>query len=165
MTRSKYIGLLAAVGAFVVASVVALAQVVTPPIVNINQNDLIAIVKAGTGTAQASYAAAGSVGGTHQYQYSVQVTSFAITVPNGVNFMLLNPAGTLATGAITTPSSPGDGQRLCVMSSQTQTALTMTAATGQAFASYGGAAVTALTANTPVCWFYVGGQAVWVRTS
>jgi len=160
MKRTIYATLLAGVLGFVGY---AFAQTTSPPIVNINQNDLVQIVKQGQGTAKSVYAAAGTVGGQVQYQYSVPATGFSIAVTNGNNWVLINPAGTLATGTITTPTTPGDGQRLCVMSSQTQTALTMTAATGQAFASYGGAAVTALTANTPVCWFYIANQAVWVR--
>jgi hypothetical protein len=141
----------------------AFAQVITQPQVPVNQNDLVQIVRGGVATAQNQYAAPGMIGGTTQYQYSVPVTAFSIQALNNTWFVLLNPAGTLATGTITTPVTPGDGQRLCVMSSQTQTALTMTAATGQAFASYGLGAVTALTANTPVCWFFIGSQAVWVR--
>lgn len=155
---------LSAVAAVAVGAAIAFSQTVLPPTTPVNQNDYVQVVKGGQGSAQSLYAWAGTVGGTAQYQYSVPVTGFAITVTNGNWFVLINPAGTLATGAITTPSNPGDGQRLCVMSSQTQTALTMTAATGQAFASYGGATVTALTANTPVCWFYIANQAVWVRT-
>jgi hypothetical protein len=163
MNRSKYIGLLAAVGAFAIAGVVALAQVINPPITPVNQNDVVQVVKAGQGTAQSVYAYAGTIGGTVQYQYSVPVTAFTITAANGTTFVLINPAGTLGTGTLTTPASPGDGQSLCMMSSQTQTALTVTANTGQTMASYGGATVTALTANTPVCWFYIANQANWVR--
>ena len=160
MKRTIFATLLA--GAFGLAGY-AFAQVINPPITPVNQNDLVQIIKGGQGTAGNVYANAGTVGDTTQYQYSVPVTAFAITVARGNTFVLINPSGTLATGAITTDANPGDGQRLCVMSSQTQTALTMTAATGQAFASYGGATVTALTANTPVCWFYIANQAVWVR--
>jgi hypothetical protein len=141
----------------------AFAQTTAVPITNINQNDLVQIVKQGQPAAQAVYAAAGSAAGTLQYQYSVPLTAFTITVTNGNTFVIINPAGTLATGTITTESNPGDGKSFCVMSSQTQTALTMTANTGQAFAAYGLAAVTALTANTPVCWFFIQSQAVWVR--
>lgn len=141
----------------------AIAQVTTPPIVPTGQADVVQVVKGGAGTSANTYAYVGTIGGSEEYQYSVPLTAFTITANNQTTFLIINPAGTLATGTITTAASPGDGQKLCVMSSQTQTALTMTANTGQAFASYGGATVTALTANTPVCWFYIANQAVWVR--
>ena len=160
MKRTIFATLLA--GAFGLAGY-AYAQSVNPPISPANQNDLINIIKGGQGTAPSVYAYAGTIGGTVQYQYSVPATAFTITAANATTFVLINPAGTLATGTLTTPANPGDGQSLCMMSSQTQTALTVTANTGQTMASYGGATVTALTANTPVCWFYIANQANWVR--
>jgi hypothetical protein len=160
--RKIFLGL-SAVAAVIIGAAIAFSQTYLPPTSPVNQNDYVQIVKGGQGSAQSTYAWAGTVAGTVQYQYSVPSTGFAITVTNGNTFVLINPSGTLATGAVTFPSLPGDGQRLCIMSSQTQTAITPTAVTGQGFATYGGAAVTALTANTPVCWFYILNQALWVR--
>ena len=162
MKRTIFATLLA--GAFGLAGY-AFAQSTNPPISPANQNDLVNIIKGGQGTAPSVYAYAGTIGGTVQYQYSVPATAFSITANKQTTYVLINPAGTLATGTLITPATPGDGQSLCMMSSQTQTALTVTANTGQTMASYGGATVTALTANTPVCWFYIASQANWVRTN
>lgn len=64
---------------------------------------------------------------------SVQVplTGFGITVANGVFTLILDPAGTLATGTITMPSAPTDGQWLRLKTSQTITALTLSPNAGQ----------------------------------
>jgi hypothetical protein len=58
---------------------------------------------------------------------SVQVptTGFTITIANNTSTLILNPAGTLATGTITMPATPIDGQEVQITSSQTITALTV----------------------------------------
>jgi hypothetical protein len=79
----------------------------------------------------------------------VPLTGFNITPQTDT--LVINPAGTLATGTVNFPTGASDGQTLTIMSTQTQTALTLVAATGDTIA---GTAVTALTANTPVKWKY-----------
>jgi hypothetical protein len=71
--------------------------------------------------------------GTSDQSYSLQVptTGFSITIGAGVKTLILNPAGTLATGTIVMPASPIDGQEIRVTSSQTVTGLTVNANTGQ----------------------------------
>jgi len=61
----------------------------------------------------------------------VSATGFSITVANNVSYLILDSAGTLATGTVTTPAAPVDGQKLYVASSQIVTALTVSANTGQ----------------------------------
>lgn len=58
---------------------------------------------------------------------SVQVptTGFTITGANTSKTLILNPAGTLATGTITMPAGPIDGQEFRFSSTQTVTALTV----------------------------------------
>lgn len=58
-------------------------------------------------------------------------TGFSITVANGVQTLILTPAGTLATGTIITPSAPQNGQELRITSTQIITSLTVTANSGQ----------------------------------
>jgi hypothetical protein len=87
-----------------------------------------------------------------QYLQQTPLTAFTITVPNGVSRLLLTPAGTLATGTITLPANPVDGQEVCLYSTQTQTALTLSANTGQTISN----AITAMTANTRYCYDYAG---------
>lgn len=101
------------------------------------------------------------------YYQTVPVTAFSITVPNGVQRVILTPAGTLATGTITLPASPVDGQEVCIWDTATQTALTLSANTGQTIA---GSAITALTAATRYCYQFEGNTSTggianqWIRT-
>jgi hypothetical protein len=78
------------------------------------------------------------------FELYVPLTAFSIAPQSSL--LVLNPAGTLATGTVTLPTNPKDGQRLRIISTQTQTALTVTAGTGDTVVP----SVTALVANTPV---------------
>lgn len=64
---------------------------------------------------------------TSDQSKSVQVptTGFTITGANTSKTLILNPAGTLATGTITMPAGPIDGQEFRFSSTQTVTALTV----------------------------------------
>lgn len=64
---------------------------------------------------------------------SVQVptTGFAITIANNISTLILNPAGTLASGTITMPATPIDGQEVRFNSSQIVTSLTVSPNTSQ----------------------------------
>jgi hypothetical protein len=75
----------------------------------------------------------------------VPLTGFSITPQT--NMLVLNPAGTLATGTVLLPLNAPDGASLTIVSTQTQTALTVTANTGDLIV---GTAITALVALTPV---------------
>jgi hypothetical protein len=141
----------------------AVAQVTLPPLTPVNQNDYVQIIKGGVGTAQSVYAPAGMVGAQYEYTYLVPVTSFNIVAGN-IGYLYLNPAGTLAAGTLTLPANPGDGQGFCLQDTQTQTAITIQAATGQALASFGVATPTALVAGTIYCWFFDKTLGVWIET-
>lgn len=82
------------------------------------------------------------------FDYYIPLTGFSISPQTSM--LVLRPAGTLATGTVLMPLNPSDGARLRVVSSQTQTAITFTANTGDAIAG----AITALVANTPVEYAY-----------
>lgn len=92
---------------------------------------------------------------------SVQVptTGFSITVANGIATLLLGPAGVLATGTITMPPAPIDGQTLHVASSQTITSLTVSPNAGQ---SVNGAPTT-ITNTTPFAMIYNSTSTTWYR--
>lgn len=145
----------------------ALAQTYPPaqvPGVN-GVKDVVQVIPGGVqGTVPSVYAPAGLAGQTYNYGYTVPTTGFQIIEGNQVTFRYLNPAATLATGSLVLPTSPGDGQRYCLEDSVTQTAFTISAPTGSSLATFGGAALTALTANTQYCWFYIASQTAWVRT-
>lgn len=60
--------------------------------------------------------------------YQTPATGFTITIADSTLALNLDPAGTLATGTINLPATPIDGQIIEVASTQTVTALTVSAA-------------------------------------
>lgn len=92
---------------------------------------------------------------------SVQVptTGFSITIADNTSTLTLNPAGTLATGTVTMPATPIDGQLIRVMSSQIITALTVSPNSGQTV----NGAPTTLAANTGFGYIYHLAGTTWYR--
>lgn len=136
----------------------ALAQVATLPIVSsIGASDLIQIVPGGQPSPQSQFVSPQAIAGVPGYVKAVPLTAFSLTFGNTQSWLLLKPAGTLATGTITTAPNPSDGQRECMRSTQTQTALTLTANTGQTITS----AITAMTANTTYCYTFSKVDGAW----
>jgi hypothetical protein len=95
-------------------------------------------------------------GSERPYQYEKPATGFTLRCRPGVDLLVLDPAGTLATGTIYLPDNPGDGDKLIVATSQAVTALTVSAA---------GATVTgapnALVAGGRVEFRFVGPAGKW----
>jgi hypothetical protein len=91
------------------------------------------------------------------YSYQAPTTGFSIQVANGVTALLLNPAGTLASGTITFPTTPIDGQTLRIASSQIITALTLSAPAGQTILG----PITTIAANGHASWQYVAAIQTW----
>ncbi len=93
----------------------------------------------------------------------VPITGFSITISNGVELLILNPLGVLATGTIIMPSGAGDGDHVKITSTQTITALTITPAKGQTVSN----APTALTVSTVAPYGYEfifnAAAATWYR--
>jgi hypothetical protein len=73
----------------------------------------------------------GTNGVLQQYDYQVPTTGFSYTFAAGTTVLVMNPAGTLATGTITMPASPVDGMTISFSSTQQITALTVAGNTGQ----------------------------------
>ena len=87
----------------------------------------------------------------------VPITGFSITIANNTSTLLLNPAGTLASGTIALPTTPFDGMEVQVATSQTITALTVTSSQ-----TINGAPTT-LTANTGFKYIYHLAATTWYR--
>ena len=152
---------LAGLTAILLASAVSLASAQTitlPQVTSVGTADLFADVVGGVPTAQNRYATAAQINGVPGYVIAIPSSAFTLTFGNSQTYYLIQPTGTLATGTFTMAPNPGDGQRACVRSSQTQTAVTIAANTGQ---TIGGSAVTAMTANTMYCWLYQASAAEW----
>lgn len=94
------------------------------------------------------------------YSYQTPSTGFAITIGNTVGRLLLDPAGTLATGTITMPATPLDGQVVKIASTQAITALTLSPNTGQTIPT----PLMTLIAGGSAEYTYVLSQTKWIKT-
>ena len=101
-----------------------------------------------------------SINGTNgliqAYDYQVLTTGFSYTFAAGTQVLVINPAGTLATGTITMPASPSDGMTITVESTQQVTALTMSGNGGTIVG-----AATQLIPNQPLSWVYRSTGTTW----
>jgi len=152
---------LASLTAILLASTVSLASAQTitlPQVTSVGPADLFQDIVNGVPTAQNKYATAAQINGVLGYVISVPSSGFSLTFGNSQTYYLILPAGTLATGTFTMAPNPGDGQKACVRSHQTQSAVTIAANTGQ---TIGGTAVTAMTADTTYCWLYQASSTTW----
>jgi hypothetical protein len=102
----------------------------------------------------------GTNGLLQSYDYQVPTTGFSYTFAAGVQTLIMNPAGTLATGTITMPAAPADGMTITFSSSQQITALTM-AGNGASLVG----AVTFLPAKTGVTYVYRATGTTWFPTA
>ena len=100
-----------------------------------------------------------STGGA--YTYNAPTTGFSLTIANGIERLVLDPAGTLATGTVTMPSTPADGEEVGISTTQVITALTVSGNTGQTMAD----TVTTLGVGGCVTFKWVSGQSKWYRVS
>jgi hypothetical protein len=149
------LGLTVAIGGHV-----AIAQSIPVPyLANTTQSDAIQDIPRGAPSANSYFVTPGQIAGAPSYTYNVPVTGFALTFANNQDWYILNPAGTLATGAITFAPNPSDAQRECVASTQIVTTATFTANTGQTVVG----APTALAVGTAVCFTYVAPLATWFK--
>lgn len=102
----------------------------------------------------------GTNGLIQQYDYQAPTTGFSYTFSAGTNVLVMNPAGTLATGTITMPSAPADGMTITISTTQEITALTLNGNTGQ---SIGGSQVERLPANSAMQFVYRLTNTTWYR--
>lgn len=96
---------------------------------------------------------------TSGYQRIVPATGFSQTISNNVAMLILKPAAALATGTITMPATPLDGQRVTIATSQTITALTLSPNAGQTI----NGTTTTLPANTSVAFVYIATDTAWYK--
>lgn len=76
-----------------------------------------------------SFVANGALGDTTTIKRAT--TDLPFTIPDNVNCVLFTDSATVASGTITMPANPIDGQEILIMGNATITALTFTANTGQ----------------------------------
>lgn len=100
------------------------------------------------------------LGASRAYEVLTPVTGFAHTIPKATGVCLLTPAGVLATGTITLPAQASDGFQQELLSSQTVTALTVAASSGQTIV---GSTAFALSAGVKVVYFFVASTSTWYK--
>ena len=99
------------------------------------------------------------------YQAIVAGSAFyTYTFPNNIGSVTFTFTGAISDERVTAPPAPVDGQRVCVNSTHTITALQFIANTGQSLAV---TTPTVLTASTTVpqgyCWRYRSSNTTWYR--
>jgi len=99
----------------------------------------------------------GTNGLLQSYDYQVLTTGFGYTFAAGVQVLVIQPAGTLATGTVTMPAAPADGMTIAVVSTQQVTAITVSANTGQSIVG----TPSQLVPNQPLSWVYRLANTTW----
>jgi len=94
-----------------------------------------------------------------QIEYFAPITGFNITAGFKTNNLILEPAGTLATGTVTMPEAKTNGQTFSISSTQIITALTITPNSGQTVRG----TITTLAANSFASWVYRAANSTWYR--
>ena len=95
------------------------------------------------------------------YDYLAPVTGFSHTCVDACPGLILEPAGTLATGTVVMPPTPVDGQQQWCSSTTAITALTVSANTGQSILN----PPTALAAGGAFTMIYRLSNTTWYRRS
>ena len=98
----------------------------------------------------------GTTGTLQNYDYLVPTTGFSYTFST-YNTLIMNPAGTLATGTITMPASPSDGMVVSFSTTQQISALTVAANTGQTLNN----ALTKIVAGQSMSYVYRSASTAW----
>lgn len=161
MVRSRLILAAIAVLSLGVGAALAQQNLIVPVVPTVGTTDLFADVVNGYPTAQTSFATAAQIAGVPGYQnLGVATTGNTYAYNKAQVFMFMQPAGTLAAVTLTTEANPSDGQRECFLSTQTTTALTWNANTGQTISG----APTAGVANTGACMTFVKSLSTWLRS-
>ena len=93
------------------------------------------------------------------YQYSTPIAGATVTTNNGVAYLILEPAATLATLTITLPSAPTDGQSLRIASTKAITTLTINGAVGQTIKN----TATTVAAGGSIGFLYRSSNASWYK--
>jgi hypothetical protein len=99
----------------------------------------------------------GTNGLIQAYDYQVPTTGFSYTFAAGTQTLVMNPAGTLATGTITMPAAPSDGMTITFSTTKQITALTLNGGGGQTI--IGG--INSMAPNQAVSFMYRLANTTW----
>lgn len=98
---------------------------------------------------------------TSTIEYNEPTAGFSITAANGTNTLILEPAGTLASGTVTTAAMPLDEQVFTISSTEEITALTVSANSGQTIKG----AISTIDADSFASWVYREANTTWYRVA
>lgn len=93
------------------------------------------------------------------YTYNAPAAAASITIANGAQALVLDPAGTIATLTVTLAPAPKDGESVIISSSQIVTTLTLSPNAGQTISN----AATSLTAGGSCRYLYRAANTKWYR--
>jgi hypothetical protein len=99
----------------------------------------------------------GTNGLLQAYDYQILTTGFSYTFSPGTQVLIMNPAGTLATGTITMPANPTDGMTITFSTSQQITSLTLNPNTGQSITNR----ITTIPASRAMTYMYNASNLAW----
>lgn len=159
MLKSRFLAIAAL--ALGLGSAAAIAQSVNlPQVVNVGAADMFADIVNGQPTAQSGFASAAQINGVIGYANAgMLATGQTLTFGNATQEILAQSSVTIAAVTLTASANPGDGQLNCYLNSQTTTAITWNANTGQTIAG----APTAGVANTKACMLFSKATSSWLR--
>lgn len=99
-------------------------------------------------------------GSDARLQYNVPITAFNVQMTDVATHLILEPAGTLAAGTVALPANPVDANEIAISTTQTVTALTLSAP-GKTITT----AVTTLAAGATVRYRYRAANTTWYKAS
>jgi hypothetical protein len=144
------------------ALTLAIAQVTIPTVTSVGTGDYFQDIVGGNAQAGNRYATAAQINGPIGYvNAGVLATGQTLAFGNSTTEIVAQSSATIAAVTLTASASPGDGQLNCYMNTQTTSAITWNANTGQTISG----APTAGVANTRACMIYSAAAAAWVRAS
>ena len=94
-------------------------------------------------------------------EYITPTTGFSLVVSNTTTYLIMEPAGTIATGTITMPAAPVNGQIIRFATTKQITSITHNPNTGQTL----NGPVTTMDQNTNAGWIYKTSTSSWYRVS
>lgn len=98
------------------------------------------------------------------YSYQTPATGFSITIGANVQTLILEPSAGLATGTITMPAAPVDGQEIRITSTQSIVALTVSPNTGQSIKNAPTGFTVSVTGDQGYAFIYRAANTTWYRT-
>lgn len=96
---------------------------------------------------------------TYPYDYETPSTGFTISAALGIETLILDPSGLLATGTINLPANPLDNQKIYVSSTNTVTSLTVASTDGSTVMN----APTTIVAGSGFAYIFKLSGTTWFR--